>query len=182
MDCIPVHIRGGHVIPTQGHANTTVFSRRNTLGLIVALDEAGEASGSLFWDDGEDIDTIGSNSFRMITFSVSAMTLDITVESNGYTPDPELQYETIQVFGSPAMPSDVTVNGQNVASDNIVRKTADKVWHLEGLSLSMGDNHKITWTIPDDTSGAEVSRARPLVLVIAAIAVVWATVNGHFLS
>ncbi|CAH1268259.1 MGAM [Branchiostoma lanceolatum] len=179
MDCIPVHIRGGHVIPTQGHANTTVYSRRKPLGLIVALDEAGEASGSLFWDDGEDIDTVGSNSYRMITFSVTATTLDITVERDGYTPDPELHYETIQVFGSPAMPTDVTVNGQN-AMDNIVKKTADKVWHLEGLSLSMAEDHKITWTLPDNNaSGAEVSRARPVALLLAAMAVVLANVNGH---
>ncbi|KAI8479947.1 hypothetical protein Bbelb_423330 [Branchiostoma belcheri] len=180
MDCIPVHIRGGHVIPTQEHANTTVYSRRKPLGLIVALDEAGRASGSLFWDEGEDIDTIGSNSYRMISFNVAESTLDITVERNGYTPDPELRYETIQVFGSPTMPTGVTVNGQSVASDNIVKKTADKVWHLEGLSLSMGENHKITWTTP--ASGAEATHARLPVLILAAMAVILATIYDHFFT
>lgn len=30
-----------------------VFSRRNPMGLIVALDDNNEAAGELFWDDGD---------------------------------------------------------------------------------------------------------------------------------
>ena len=30
-------------------------SRLNPMGLIVALDDAGEATGTLFWDDGEEL-------------------------------------------------------------------------------------------------------------------------------
>ncbi|ELT99256.1 hypothetical protein CAPTEDRAFT_104324, partial [Capitella teleta] len=55
LDFIPLHVRGGHVLPTQRPANTTVTSRNNPLGLIAALDDAGEARGSLFWDDGEEL-------------------------------------------------------------------------------------------------------------------------------
>lgn len=32
-----------------------VNSRLNPFGLIIALDEQGQASGSLFWDDGDSI-------------------------------------------------------------------------------------------------------------------------------
>lgn len=34
-------------------------SRLNPFGLIIALDEHGEASGSLFWDDGDSIGEFG---------------------------------------------------------------------------------------------------------------------------
>jgi len=49
---IPLHVRGGVIIPTQEPAVTTTLSRQNPMGLIVPLDENGEASGTLFWDDG----------------------------------------------------------------------------------------------------------------------------------
>ncbi|NXC50572.1 MGA protein, partial [Penelope pileata] len=52
-DKLGLHLRGGHVLPTQHPATTTVASRQNPLGLIVALDESSEAAGELFWDDGE---------------------------------------------------------------------------------------------------------------------------------
>lgn len=35
------------------HINLISHSRRNPLGLIIALDESKEAKGELFWDDGE---------------------------------------------------------------------------------------------------------------------------------
>ena len=53
LDAINLHLRGGHIIPWQYPANTTVYSRRNDMGVIVALSDTYEASGSLFWDDGE---------------------------------------------------------------------------------------------------------------------------------
>uniref|UniRef100_A0A669QJ58 Uncharacterized protein n=1 Tax=Phasianus colchicus TaxID=9054 RepID=A0A669QJ58_PHACC len=52
-DKMGLHLRGGHVVPTQRPNTTTVTSRRNALGLIVALDDSGTAVGELFWDDGE---------------------------------------------------------------------------------------------------------------------------------
>ncbi|OXB81037.1 UNVERIFIED_CONTAM: hypothetical protein H355_004957, partial [Colinus virginianus] len=55
LNKIPLFIRGGHILPEQAPASTTTKSRLNPLGLIIALDEQGEASGSLFWDDGDSI-------------------------------------------------------------------------------------------------------------------------------
>lgn len=52
-DKIGLHLRGGYIIPTQQPDVTTTASRKNPLGLIVALDENQAAKGELFWDDGE---------------------------------------------------------------------------------------------------------------------------------
>ena len=53
LEFIPLHVRGGAVLPYQQPANSTLFSRLNTMGLLVALDDDLSATGSLFWDDGE---------------------------------------------------------------------------------------------------------------------------------
>uniref|UniRef100_A0A452QIN5 Sucrase-isomaltase n=1 Tax=Ursus americanus TaxID=9643 RepID=A0A452QIN5_URSAM len=52
-DKIGLHLRGGYIIPIQQPAVTTTASRKNPLGLIVALDEDNTAKGDFFWDDGE---------------------------------------------------------------------------------------------------------------------------------
>lgn len=48
----PIHIRGGSIIPIQKAGNTTATSRKAPWTLLVALDQHGEAEGSLYLDDG----------------------------------------------------------------------------------------------------------------------------------
>uniref|UniRef100_A0A671Y7K2 alpha-glucosidase n=1 Tax=Sparus aurata TaxID=8175 RepID=A0A671Y7K2_SPAAU len=55
LEHINLHIRGGYIIPWQKAEPNTFFSRKNPLGLIVALSDSNTAQGSLFWDDGEGI-------------------------------------------------------------------------------------------------------------------------------
>uniref|UniRef100_A0A674BN20 Maltase n=1 Tax=Salmo trutta TaxID=8032 RepID=A0A674BN20_SALTR len=52
-DKLGLHIRGGAILPIQRPAVTTVYSRLNPMGLIVALDDNNRAAGELFWDDGD---------------------------------------------------------------------------------------------------------------------------------
>uniref|UniRef100_A0A8D0AIN6 Maltase n=1 Tax=Sander lucioperca TaxID=283035 RepID=A0A8D0AIN6_SANLU len=56
LDHINLHIRGGYILPWQEPQDTTYYSRRNPLGLIVALSDNQTAQGSFFWDDGEGIE------------------------------------------------------------------------------------------------------------------------------
>ena len=49
----------------MSHINLFPHSRRNPLGLIVALDDNKEAKGELFWDDGE---TEGEHCPGQVTF------------------------------------------------------------------------------------------------------------------
>lgn len=52
---IPVHVRGGYVLPLQEPGYTTGESRQNDFSLLVALDAQGRAQGELYWDDGESV-------------------------------------------------------------------------------------------------------------------------------
>ena len=46
-------------------------SRENSMGLIVALDDSFSASGSLFWDDGETVDTQVNGLYALLNFTAS---------------------------------------------------------------------------------------------------------------
>ncbi|NXT93902.1 SUIS protein, partial [Anhinga rufa] len=74
---IPLFIRGGYILPEQAPAMTTTKSRLNPFGLIVALDEQEEASGSLFWDDGDSIDTIEKENYFLAKYTYSKVSSNI---------------------------------------------------------------------------------------------------------
>ncbi|NWV09200.1 SUIS protein, partial [Ptilonorhynchus violaceus] len=74
---IPLYIRGGYILPEQEPATTTTESRLNPFGLIIALDEQGEASGSLFWDDGDSIDTIEKENYFLAKYTFSKVSSNI---------------------------------------------------------------------------------------------------------
>uniref|UniRef100_A0A3B5B509 P-type domain-containing protein n=1 Tax=Stegastes partitus TaxID=144197 RepID=A0A3B5B509_9TELE len=73
LDHINLHIRGGYILPWQKPENTTHYSRKNPLGLIVALSPTGTAEGSFFWDDGDGIDTVQKNQYLQTTFSAATV-------------------------------------------------------------------------------------------------------------
>ncbi|KAM6258927.1 sucrase-isomaltase, intestinal-like [Spheniscus humboldti] len=52
LEHINLHIRGGYILAWQRPANTTSYSRKNPMGLTVALNDALFAEGQLYWDDG----------------------------------------------------------------------------------------------------------------------------------
>uniref|UniRef100_A0A8C7XW10 alpha-glucosidase n=1 Tax=Oryzias sinensis TaxID=183150 RepID=A0A8C7XW10_9TELE len=52
-DKLGLHIRGGAILPTQEPDVTTTHSRLRPMGLIIALDDNNQATGELFWDDGD---------------------------------------------------------------------------------------------------------------------------------
>ncbi|CAG8456280.1 3233_t:CDS:10 [Acaulospora colombiana] len=53
---MPLHIRGGYVIPMTRPGMTTTECRKENYYLLVALDADGKAKGSLYLDDGESLD------------------------------------------------------------------------------------------------------------------------------
>ncbi|KAL7623036.1 hypothetical protein AAE478_006715 [Parahypoxylon ruwenzoriense] len=88
---IPVHIRGGTVLPLRtASANTTAQLRRNNFTLVVAPGLDGTAAGSLYLDDGESLE-VAEDESSDVTFRWDGMTFradgmfgfatDVVVES-----------------------------------------------------------------------------------------------------
>lgn len=56
LEHINVHVRGGSILALQQPRLTTRDTRGTPYGLLVALDDNGEATGSLYLDDGESLE------------------------------------------------------------------------------------------------------------------------------
>uniref|UniRef100_A0A8C9WKT5 Maltase n=1 Tax=Scleropages formosus TaxID=113540 RepID=A0A8C9WKT5_SCLFO len=83
LEHINLHVRGGYILPWQTPENTTHYSRKNPLGLIVALSDAGAAQGTFFWDDGQGIDTYENGMYLLTSFSVQQVCGVRDTELNG---------------------------------------------------------------------------------------------------
>uniref|UniRef100_A0A670IDX3 Maltase n=1 Tax=Podarcis muralis TaxID=64176 RepID=A0A670IDX3_PODMU len=59
LEHINLHLRGGYIIPWQLPDLNTNASRKQPMGLTVALDDNGAAQGLLYWDDGKTIGKFG---------------------------------------------------------------------------------------------------------------------------
>lgn len=91
-DEIPVHIRGGNIIPLRTKsASTTTALRKEDFELIVAPDEHGIASGFLYLDDGDSLEPKAKSELH---FSYKKGRL-ISNGSFGYNPHVKLAKITI---------------------------------------------------------------------------------------
>ncbi|XP_032613964.2 maltase-glucoamylase-like, partial [Hylobates moloch] len=84
LDHINLHVRGGYILPWQEPALNTHLSRKNPLGLIIALDENKEAKGELFWDDGQTKDTVANKVYLLCEFSVTQNRLEVNISQSTY--------------------------------------------------------------------------------------------------
>ncbi|KAI4832624.1 hypothetical protein KUCAC02_015586 [Chaenocephalus aceratus] len=140
LDKINLHLREGSITPTQAPNLTLWVSSGQPLHLVTALSEGGAASGDLFWDDGETIDTYENNLYSYILFSVAqnvmtSQVLHSNVEATYIT------VETASFYGVKQKPSRVTVNSQDATftyRDSQVLTVAD-------LGLNLSQNFTISW-------------------------------------
>ncbi|XP_075583620.1 maltase-glucoamylase-like [Pelecanus crispus] len=149
-DKMGLHLRGGYVFPFQRPATTTVASRKNPMGLIIALDDNNEAVGELFWDDGESTDTVNNKSYISYDFKVSNNILQMNVTNNNYTDPNSLTFEEIKILGLLQEPVSVTVlqnNDVQNSSHNITYNPVNKVALIQGLQLELGKSYSLRWTL-----------------------------------
>lgn len=142
---IPLHIRGGYILPTQKPAMNTALSRRNPFGLIVAADEKGEARGDLYYDDGET--DFEEDKYFYATFYLIENLLVMNVEKNNYTDMSGLVLDTVRIFTPTPISSNMSfiVNGNETISRENIRIEAHQVVLLN-LGLKMTQRFQIEWT------------------------------------
>ncbi|XP_023648457.2 sucrase-isomaltase, intestinal isoform X1 [Paramormyrops kingsleyae] len=168
-DKLGLHIRGGAILPTQRPAVTTVYSRQNPMGLLIALDDSMHASGQLFWDDGDSRDTVESGAYIHYQFSVANDVLTMTVLRNGYTDPNNLKFENITVLGVTKSPGTLEVTHgdttNKVPAENVRYDAVKSVLYVKNLTLELGQNYTVKWnTLPlverfDCLPGDNVSEA-----------------------
>lgn len=147
-DKIGLHLRGGYIIPIQQPAVTTTASRKNPLGLIVALADDNTAKGDFFWDDGETKDTIQNGNYILYTFSVSNNKLDIICTHSSYQEGVNLAFETIKILGIADTVTEVTVMGDNQpmqVHDNFTYTPSNQSLLIYSLKFNLGKNFTIQW-------------------------------------
>ncbi|NXY52212.1 SUIS protein, partial [Ceuthmochares aereus] len=123
------------VFELQKPGTTSEATRGNPLRLIVALSSNATASGDLFWDDGESLDTFERGSYSYVVFNVTQNIFTSTVLHTS-TEATEVTIGTLSIFGVQEPPSKVLLDGKEKPFsylDNQVLTVSDL-----GLSLSQG--------------------------------------------
>lgn len=106
---IPIHIRGGSIIPLRASsANTTTELRKRPFEIVIAPGLNGRASGSLYLDDGISL-TQASTSY--INFTFDGTRLSMTGDF-GY--DAGVSISNITLLGAEGQPRSVTFNGNTL--------------------------------------------------------------------
>ena len=105
---IPIHIRGGSILPLRAEsANTTTELRKKGFNLVIAPDLDGTASGSLYLDEGESIEQPNTS---LIDFTFTNGQFAMT-GSYGY--DAGVNVEAITILGQAGEPAVVTIPGSS---------------------------------------------------------------------
>ncbi|XP_077049996.1 sucrase-isomaltase, intestinal [Siphateles boraxobius] len=149
LEKINLHVRGGYILPWQKPENNTHYSRKNPLGLLVALDDEGSAHGSLFWDDGEGIDTVQKKRFLLTNFSVSSGVLTSMVPTDGLAEVDRLTLGNVKVWGVTEHITVVTmsVDGKSDANlgFNYITENQELLIDAAPQSHTIEKSFTITW-------------------------------------
>ncbi|KAJ2742533.1 hypothetical protein GGI20_004418 [Coemansia sp. BCRC 34301] len=135
LEHINVHVRGGKIVPAQEPAMTTTESRKSDYHVVIAADERGTATGELYVDDGETLDTTS----RWVQLDYSKKTLRIEQRSGQFK---IAQLLTKLVLLGVAGISEVAVNG---ASVNASIKAVNDSSVVTGLSIDLNIESVVTF-------------------------------------
>ncbi|KYO38599.1 hypothetical protein Y1Q_0023325 [Alligator mississippiensis] len=147
LDKILLFLRGGYILPTQTPATTTTLSRLNPFGLIIALNEEGKASGMLFWDDGDSIDSIENENYFLAKYTFSEGQLRTTIVKNGYRAVDSLTYNKLQILGVASRPNTVVLNGKVISNENLQYQANGKLTLQISAPLSQDLNIILQYNI-----------------------------------
>ncbi|KAM4742529.1 sucrase-isomaltase, intestinal [Anableps anableps] len=154
-DKLGLHIRGGAILPTQEPEVTTTYSRRNPMGLIIALDDNYQAAGELFWDDGDSRGTVENGNHVHYQFTFASGDLNLQVTKAGYNDPNNLKFENITIMGVPNPPTSISLthiltgggpgSTTELLNSTFYHNAAKQVLFLSDLSLTLGESYRIQW-------------------------------------
>ena len=148
-DYIPVHIRGGHVVPIQIPAMTTYESRLKPFELIVALDEDQYAHGELFIDDGIS-HPIRESAFSYLYFkselSNSAPGQSSLTASGIFNYKNAAKLETVYVLGLKKDPVVVSLNSRDISADKWSYDADTGKLVIKNLGIPLTKEFTLTWS------------------------------------
>jgi alpha-glucosidase (family GH31 glycosyl hydrolase) len=117
-DFIPIHIRGGSVVVKQQPALTTAETRKNPITLLVALSPQTTASGDLYLDDGDSLDTLKRGLYTYIEFGTQNLGKSFRVSNkvvkDGYADAKSLRINHVTIYGVVGRTCTVTLSGKAV--------------------------------------------------------------------
>ncbi|XP_056297994.1 sucrase-isomaltase, intestinal [Pseudoliparis swirei] len=152
LDHINLHIRGGYIVPWQKPENTTHYSRKNPLGLIVALSDSGTAEGSFFWDDGEGINTVKEERYLLTSFTAESNNLSSQVIHSSLLPGDLLTLGEVRVWGAGNVTmTNVTLTDADGKSHTLIPKinpdTLEVIIDASRMNVGVDRRFTITWKI-----------------------------------
>ena len=119
---IPVHIKGGAVLPLRAQsAMTTTELRKQDFEFVVAPDTTGSASGSLYIDDGE---SIVQDQTTEVTMTFKNKLLRV---SGSFKRPTGVNVSRVRLLGVAVAPKAVLFNGVPIKSSQVSYNTETKV-------------------------------------------------------
>ena len=114
LDKIPLHVSGGHILPLQQPDVNTLHSRKKPFELLIALDTNQAATGDLYYDDGDSLDTISYEKFFYANMTMGDNVFLMNMVKNGYTDMESLVLDRVIVLGLTMEVESVYVNNNYV--------------------------------------------------------------------
>ncbi|KAF2139822.1 glycoside hydrolase family 31 protein [Aplosporella prunicola CBS 121167] len=131
---IPVFVRGGSVLPLQAPALTTRDARKSAWDVLIALDNSGAATGSLYLDDGE---SVSPSETLDVAFAVSGGRLSVSVTDGGFRDGNALG--DVLVLGLEGRPAGgVFVQGKEVEDAKVVWDEGAGALRVGGVGEVLG--------------------------------------------
>ncbi|CAF1315715.1 unnamed protein product [Rotaria sordida] len=149
LEKINIHVRGGFIIPMQIPGTNLMIGRGNPFTLLVAQSALGNATGNLFWDDGDSIDSIETKSYNYFEFLLISNKLTINAIVANYKDSP-MRLELVRVFGVSKPVTSVTVNEKD--HKGFFYNIPDQILVVYGLDMDMLAqlSQTIEWTTTID--------------------------------
>ena len=114
-------------------------------GLIIAPDSIGNATGTLYWDDGESYDSIESKRYNLHEFTFERVGLDselrMKVKLNRYNTVSTLK--TIRLFDVKSRPTQIQVDAISIQTSLYTFNSANQVLDIDNLNLDLNKDHFI---------------------------------------